>query len=825
MKLDFKNNDQVQKFALKLIHCESPEELEKILKDYNLWDVSNWRFYGDNSNNIGTIGNQSPDASKALVEKITNSIDARLMLECKLRGNDPKNTESNPKNIKEAMENYFYSGSKFKNFLSLENENAIFATNDLKRPCISLVDKGEGQTPEEVPNTIFSLNKENKQGVLFTQGKYNQGGSGALKFCFKGLSLLLTKKNPEINKDKSGTNNHWSISITREVSAKERGLNEPCYMYLAPVENGRKILHNNKTYSVKDLITFEADKLKLFPNGMQPYSLDSDYGTLMKFYGYQMKGADENIMFKFLYNLEIMMPDAVMPIRLHECRENYKKREGEKTFRQQVTTMQGFMFRHSNNKSIEPNYPLIEQIDFKGHKFNVWIYAFKYEPGTNFTNRRRKNNEGVIFCLGGQHYGDYKAASFFRRNKVNMDYLKDDLIIVVDCSSIDGDLKNKLFKTDKATILDTDEMNELESQIEDLIGNNESLLELKNIRRKQRVGEQLKDEKPFEDVLKEVIKKNPALASLFNIGNRLSNPFAKKDGKDGTKKIKTDLQYNPTYFKFQKKLDQNETYERTANINKKMRFDFFTDAVDDFFLREKEKGEYRFDITVTNKETNKTEKVLPTDITSRQYLKNGEWLVSLDIPKIANTNDILDINFYIENSSQKNIWKLTSKVIIEEEGQSKKNKSKSKSKKKQKQSQGNNIQAGFDLPKVQWKGESEWHDYGFDKESAMTCIKAETKILNGKEIELWDFYLNSDNIYLLNELKKNKKLDENIIRERYKLALVFFSLSLINQNKKLIDRGDDIDIVKDIQRLTSGISPVVLDVIESLGDLVDSIEI
>ena len=79
MKLDFKNNDQVQKFALKLIHCESPEELEKILKDYNLWDVSNWRFYGDNSNNIGTIGNQSPDASKALVEKITNSIDARFL--------------------------------------------------------------------------------------------------------------------------------------------------------------------------------------------------------------------------------------------------------------------------------------------------------------------------------------------------------------------------------------------------------------------------------------------------------------------------------------------------------------------------------------------------------------------------------------------------------------------------------------------------------------------------------------------------------------------------------------------------------------------------
>lgn len=265
-------NEDIKEFCLKLIHSESNEEIKKILKEYKLWeDKSCWRFYGDASNNISTINNQAPDAEKALVEKLANSFDARLLLECRKRNIDPKDRKKSPQNISEGMEKFFYNHSEFNSFMSLENETAIFATNTGDEPCISVVDKGEGQTPNMVPDTFLSLGKENKEGVLFTQGRYNQGGSGALNFCKDGISIILTKRCPEINTESLENSNNWGLTVTRRYTAKERGLPEPCYVYLAPVENeGEK----------PGILSFSCESLKLFPNKMVPYSKEIKYGSL-----------------------------------------------------------------------------------------------------------------------------------------------------------------------------------------------------------------------------------------------------------------------------------------------------------------------------------------------------------------------------------------------------------------------------------------------------------------------------------------------------------------------------------------------------------------
>ena len=101
----------------------------------------------------------------------------------------------------------------------------------------------------------------------------------------------------------------------------------------------------------------------------------------------------------------------------------------------------------------------------------------------------------------------------------------------------------------------------------------------------------------------------------------------------------------------------------------------------------------------------------------------------------------------------------------------------------------------------------------------MRIIKADTKEINGKQIESWDFFLNRNNRYLETELKTNKKgLHEEIILNRYKLAIVFLSLSLIDHLKK----SEQTTIEEDISRLTAGISPVILDVVDSVGDLSES---
>jgi hypothetical protein len=58
---------------------------------------------------------------------------------------------------------------------------------------------GEGQTPEKMPDTLLSLNKSKKLRIPFVQGKFNMGGTGALKFCGKeAIQFILSKRDPRL---------------------------------------------------------------------------------------------------------------------------------------------------------------------------------------------------------------------------------------------------------------------------------------------------------------------------------------------------------------------------------------------------------------------------------------------------------------------------------------------------------------------------------------------------------------------------------------------------------------------------------------------------
>jgi hypothetical protein len=169
--------------ALELASCESEEEVISLLKAEDLWtDSSRWRNFGDVENNWSTIGNQQSDADAALVEKIVNSIDALLMKECLIRGISPSSDKA-PRSIAEALERFFgITGGKIQNLTESERtrlaqKNIILAATGKKGiPNFTIVDRGEGQTPASMPDTILSINKSNKLKVPFVQGKFNMGG-------------------------------------------------------------------------------------------------------------------------------------------------------------------------------------------------------------------------------------------------------------------------------------------------------------------------------------------------------------------------------------------------------------------------------------------------------------------------------------------------------------------------------------------------------------------------------------------------------------------------------------------------------------------------
>jgi hypothetical protein len=163
-------NGQIRDLCTALLHAETEDEVIGLLKLEGYWDQpALWRHYGDLENNWGQGGNQQSLAEAALVEKIVNSVDARLINECLERGIDPKGPDA-PKTIRQAVSRFFEGGTGKKMATGglvedwsdekiREIAQGITLCGTGTRPVMNLTitDCGEGQTPRKIPLTIMSL--------------------------------------------------------------------------------------------------------------------------------------------------------------------------------------------------------------------------------------------------------------------------------------------------------------------------------------------------------------------------------------------------------------------------------------------------------------------------------------------------------------------------------------------------------------------------------------------------------------------------------------------------------------------------------------------
>lgn len=198
-----------------LMKADSEEEVVALLMEAGYWknpDV--WRFYGDNENNFSSIGNQQSRPDAAFAEKLVNAVDARLMGECLAKGIDPEGEDA-PQSTQQAVAWFFDSEVN----VNSERAGNVREWPDTKRtqvargitvcatgpsgrgskPCFSIADIGEGQSPDTMPKTFLSLGDSNKLRIPFVQGKFNMGGTGVLRFCGQhNLQLIVSRRDPRI---------------------------------------------------------------------------------------------------------------------------------------------------------------------------------------------------------------------------------------------------------------------------------------------------------------------------------------------------------------------------------------------------------------------------------------------------------------------------------------------------------------------------------------------------------------------------------------------------------------------------------------------------
>jgi hypothetical protein len=188
-----------------------------------------------------------------------------------------------------------------------------------------------------------------------------------------------------------------------------------------------------------------------------------------------------------------------MPIRLFERRPGYDAHSYE-------TTLSGLSTRVEldRNENLEPNYPTSSTISIHGVDMHLDIFAFKKKGKTSAKEKYAKG-EGVVFSLNGQTHG-FLSREFFSRRRCGMDYLSKSLLVHIDCSAIDGDMKERLFMNSRDCLRNGSLKKTIESKLESIINNHEGLRELRERRKRESLAEQIADDKPLAEILESILK-------------------------------------------------------------------------------------------------------------------------------------------------------------------------------------------------------------------------------------------------------------------------------------------------------------------------------
>ena len=771
----------LETLCLKIAKTEDGDEVKKILEDYSLWDNSDcWRAVGSkeeddkNLNNFSIIGSQQSNPANALVEKLVNCGDSALILRCQEEGISLEGKDT-PDDIKIAMEKlldvkdgrWINSVDKEKRELAEKYCNLV-ATGESGRkanPTFTIIDNCEGQSPNEFQKTFMSLTQKNKVRIKFVQGKFGMGSFGAVNFCTKyGLQLIISKRNPNLVEENKL--NEWGFTIVRKIEPTRE---ERCSQW-------QYLIIDNKIPS------FEKDDLELYPGRYpDPYGGEFLYGSFIKLYNYDIGPSLRTSILLDLYNkLNTLLVNPVVPIRFHE-RRNFKANSYE-------TTLDGLETRLERDRTgiLEPGFPSNFTFNVENQKFVGNIYAFKkYSDDEKKTKvDTSKYGNGIIFTVNGQCNGDIPRR-FFSTGKLKYDNISKNLLITIDCSSVEPKYIEKIFQNNRERIYDNTFTKNIKDQISDVLDSHQGIRKFQNNWKSAQIRE-IQDNQKTKDLFEKLITKNRNLTNYFLKGDKLKNPFNKEKGKEELFKSS----YWPTFF--QTKKPHPKESPRQAERERSARILLETNAPNDYFSRPKDQGSFkifRFQEDITNKDG-----VILSGF-------DGNW--NLTLPECS--EEFQEYRFEVNDINR--IEPLVCEFYLKLEDKRERKKHPSNPKKKPTQ---------FNFPEIIPLTKD---DFGDDID------EKDVLYINPLQSGENEFYLNMDNVFISSYIKNLKESEIELAKEQYKLSAAMLGLVLIDQyNEKF--GGDSTDenpptLSEYSKDYTRSFAPLYMTFIRDISDIID----
>jgi hypothetical protein len=758
-----------------LLHAETEDEVTALLSTRSMLSPADWKPLGEMENNWSMAGNQQTAAAAALVEKAVNGIDAVLIYECLKRGIDPESPQA-PSSMADAARLFFdIPNGRLENLdartrTALAEMIQLIAVGSKSEPNYLIVDQGEGQTPSSFPETFLSLAKSNKLRIPFVQGKYNAGGTGALRFCGRqNFQLLVSRRAPELVNHRDVTDNHWGFSLIRRLRPAEGDARRnSVYVYYAP--GGR-------------IPSFDTDALLALPGDGSankppaPYSRPLPHGSCLKLFNYRWKASGIATLDP-RYELNKYLHNLVLPMRVTETR-NYKANYYS-------TTVSGGSVDENVDLDLGPASGSIALPRGIG-TISVELKVFKDKKADGSPVETRHLPNGVIFTVNGQMHGALNPNFVSRR--LNYSFLEDYLLLVVDATSMPADFREDFFMTSRDRLAEGGDRDFIENEIKEFLKAHEGLRELNNRRKEEAISKTVEEAEPL-DVLQELINQDPTLAALFGTGNKLKTPFGPRK-----QTIPFAGQRFPTFFRL-----KIGSLVKECPINRSCRVEFETDAVDDYFTRGDEPGTF----TVT-----------PQGLDQGFRLYQGSCSVKFCPPINADVGDVVDVEAAVTDPSRAaNPFVCTFKMAV---GAKETSQPTTRTNKRKKEESG-----GSSLPPIHEVTREHWSGHKFDEHSGLKY----TGGVDGEELEA---FLNVDNIYFLNEMARIKdEAERPLVRHYFKYGMLLVTLGMIQEarrNRPASTQGNgspkSVDELSDdlqaIARLSGGIAAVIVPIVRNLA--------
>ena len=494
-----------------LLHAEHEDHVVNALAHagLDLGDDTIWTPLGQNAGNFTVVGNQQENAAAAFVEKIVNSIDAVLMGECYRQNILPDSTAA-PSTIQQAVERFFnVPGGRLDNLSASEQRQLadrihVVASGEKASPCYTVVDRGEGQTPNTFPDTFLSTSRSSpKIKINFVQGKFNAGGSGSLQFCGNhNIQLIVSRRQPYALFPDDPTSSLWGFTVVRRQRPRA-GERSSVFVYLAP--NG-------------EVLRFSAPTIKVLPghSGQNlpsiPYQEELDYGTAIKLYNYRL-GPSGIATLECKRQLERALHAPCLPFRISETR-SYRANYYATTVVGVWNSITSELTGGRTSRTMEAGFPAAANISLRGIgtlpiRIGVW----------KSTLDKRHYPTGVLFLQNGQVHGQFGPE--FVSRQLQFDYIRDYIIVSVDCTSIDRSVAEDLLMPSRDRLRRNEHYNQIRDALASELKNHQGLKDLNAARRKERVDTAGDASTDVANIVSELIRADPGLATLFSPGGQI----------------------------------------------------------------------------------------------------------------------------------------------------------------------------------------------------------------------------------------------------------------------------------------------------------------